>query len=249
MEIILMIEGQAEFHIGGQTYEAMSGDMYFISEGKIHSGYWSGDTPNYYSILFERPALSNNLSNHQSRAPLIGGGLAPPDRLLPDELHYNELSEMMLDMIDEFAQKKQGYEMVIQSLLHVLLIRLTRAYATASDEPFLSSHAEQLKHVMVYVSQHYSDKISLEEVAKLANMSIYHFCRTFKKAVGLTFMEFLNSYRINRAAELIIQTDLPITRIAEQVGFGTINYFDEMFKKCWGQSPTRFRKNNKKQKS
>ncbi|WP_376774491.1 helix-turn-helix domain-containing protein [Paenibacillus eucommiae] len=75
-------------------------------------------------------------------------------------------------------------------------------------------------------------------------MSIHHFCRTFKKTAGRTFTEYLNSYRINEAADLIVQTDFPITLIAEQVGIGSINYFDELFKKFKGQSPTQFRKNN-----
>ena len=250
MEIIIVAEGQAEFHIGGRSYDAVPGDIYFMPEGQIHGGYLKETIPSYYTILFDRSALAGTNSNIRSYEPLLGGELSLPDRIRPDDPHYHALAETIRTTIGEFIHRKQGYEMAVRSLLHVLLIRLARAYAAEHgilhDSQADRRHAEQLKHVMMHVDNHYMDKISVQEASKLANMSVHHFCRTFKKTAGRTFTEFLNSYRINKAAELIVHTDLPITRIAEQVGFGTINYFDEMFKKFTGQSPTQFRKNKGK---
>ncbi|WP_409341549.1 AraC family transcriptional regulator [Paenibacillus sp. MBLB4367] len=250
MEIIMMAEGQAEFHIGGRSYAAVPGDIYFMPEGQIHGGYLQGAVPDYYTILFNRFALSGTAPNGLLDAPILGKSLALPDRLRPDDPHYEGLAQTIRSIVGEFAERQQSYEIVIRSYLHILLARLSRAYA-AEDFPAYGTapgmrHAEQLKHVMMYVDLHYAEKIPVEHAAKLANMSTYHFCRTFKKAAGRTFTEFLNAYRIAKAAELLVQTDSPITRIAERTGFGTVNYFDELFKKYKGVSPSQFRKNDGK---
>lgn len=95
---------------------------------------------------------------------------------------------------------------------------------------------------MLFVENGYADPITIEEAAAVANMSRFHFCRTFKQTTGRTFIEFLNQYRIDKAEELIAETELNITHIAEKVGFGSVNYFSRLFRKYKHMSPAQCRR-------
>ena len=92
-----------------------------------------------------------------------------------------------------------------------------------------------------YVASHQSDPIKLEQIARALNVSKYHFCRSFKHATGLTFVEYLNRVRIEKAKVLLHNNNLRVSEIAYDVGFQTITHFNRIFRKLVGYSPTEYR--------
>jgi AraC-like DNA-binding protein len=96
----------------------------------------------------------------------------------------------------------------------------------------------QLRPVLKYVDQHYNQKITLTELAIMANMSRHHFCRVFKNITGKPPIEYINHLRINAAIELLKEGHLNISEIALTVGFNDSNYFSRLFKKYKKVSPT-----------
>jgi YesN/AraC family two-component response regulator len=93
-----------------------------------------------------------------------------------------------------------------------------------------------------YVQQHLAKKISVENVARRCGMSKSHFSRTFKKEHGLTFQEFLIKQRMNKAVELLKNTDLHVTQIAFAVGYCELSNFTSIFQRSIGIGPSSFRK-------
>lgn len=83
--------------------------------------------------------------------------------------------------------------------------------------------------------------LSLEILSKKANLSKYHFCRSFKKSTGMTPMQFVTRLRINRAKELLRRKNNNISRIAIEVGFNDFSNFIRHFKKHTGVTPKIFR--------
>jgi AraC-like DNA-binding protein len=92
-----------------------------------------------------------------------------------------------------------------------------------------------------YVASHQSDPITLEEIARALNVSTFHFCRKFKQTTGLTFVEYLNRVRIEKAKILLHNKNLHITDIAYEVGFQSLTHFNRIFRKLVGHSPTQYR--------
>jgi AraC-like DNA-binding protein/ligand-binding sensor protein len=92
-----------------------------------------------------------------------------------------------------------------------------------------------------YVARHQSDPISLSEICRTLNVSTFHFCRTFKRTTGLTFVEYLSRVRIEKAKSLLYKSDLRVGEIAYEVGFQSITDFNRVFRKLVGYSPTVFR--------
>ncbi|WP_422656873.1 helix-turn-helix domain-containing protein [Paenibacillus sp. EC2-1] len=247
IEIILFVEGNAELHIGGESYLATTGDLFLIGEGLIHSGYIVDEMPRYYTILLDRHRLVGSDLNSVEYGALLTGKLNLPTLVQSNHPHYDKLLQIVNTVIYEFLHRDLGFEAAVKSNLQILLILFSRLFRSSTDDNALKQEAyrrkvERLKDVISFVEHNYQDKITVSQAAEIASISPYHFCRVFKDAVGRTFNEYVQLYRIGRAEKLIKETDLPITRVAELAGFGTIHYLDELFKRHRGCTPLQFRK-------
>ncbi|QNK57040.1 response regulator [Paenibacillus sp. PAMC21692] len=108
------------------------------------------------------------------------------------------------------------------------------------------SHLQMSKEIskaVQYIKQNYDRNISLQQVADHVNLSFGYLSNLFKKELRITFVEYLNCYRIERAKELLIKTNLKSYDIAVKVGFSPeYTYFSKVFKKMTGMNPNDFRK-------
>lgn len=94
-----------------------------------------------------------------------------------------------------------------------------------------------IDRALQYMHQHYNENLSLAEVAQEVFLSPEYFSRLFKEEVGENFSVYLMLYRLKRAKELLIQTELRVSEIAHRVGYGTPGYFSKIYKKYMGVSP------------
>ena len=104
-------------------------------------------------------------------------------------------------------------------------------------------HAESplVRKVRAFVENRYHGPVLLEEVAKAMHFSTFYFCKLFKKATGLTFTDFLNRVRVEKAKNLLENPHLRINEAAFEVGFQSLAHFNRVFRKIVGVSPTQFR--------
>ena len=95
-----------------------------------------------------------------------------------------------------------------------------------------------------YVKKNYSEKISINKFSDSIFMSHTGFLLKFKRETGVTPVEYINSYRLQTASQLLFDSKLSISRISELCGYENLYYFSNTFKKKFGLSPTQYRKNN-----
>ncbi|MDQ6423496.1 response regulator [Paenibacillus sp. LHD-117] len=100
---------------------------------------------------------------------------------------------------------------------------------------------DDIKKLLRYMDEHYAKNLSLRSAAGMVNMSEAYLSTIFKKETGTNFTDWLNMLRIEKAATLLIETDLPSYLISEQVGYENSNYFGRLFKKMKGVSPQKYR--------
>jgi AraC-like DNA-binding protein len=103
-------------------------------------------------------------------------------------------------------------------------------------------HKTSTALALSYVRQQYHNKITLDDVASLCGMSKSHFSRTFRNEHGVTFQEFLIQQRINKAVELLGNSDLQVTQVALAVGFTELSNFTRTFRRTIGMLPSCYRK-------
>jgi AraC-like DNA-binding protein/ligand-binding sensor protein len=92
-----------------------------------------------------------------------------------------------------------------------------------------------------YIADHKSETIKLQQIAHALNVSTFHFCRKFKMETGVTFVDYLNRIRIERAKMLLHSSNLSVTEIAYEVGFQSLTHFNRTFRKLVCSSPTKYR--------
>ncbi len=131
----------------------------------------------------------------------------------------------------------------VLSLFHML--------ATSNEKTFLHEHPfddfynnkeqNRLKIVYAFIEKNFQRNITIEEMGHLTHLSKAAFCRYFKKMTQLTFIDFLNQYRIEQAKRLL-KEDKNVTETCFECGFESLSYFNRIFKKVVGQNPIQFKK-------
>ena len=115
-------------------------------------------------------------------------------------------------------------------------------YVKITDAETKSKKYRALMRVTNYIDEHYSDGVSLEEVALATGISRYYVSHLFKELMNTTFVGYVNELRLNRAAMLLVTTDSPIIEIASLSGFNNLSNFNRAFKMYFDRTPSAYRK-------
>lgn len=136
--------------------------------------------------------------------------------------------------------------MTISCLSRLLTLILQKGCYTVNpeDTPSSSHRINQLKTVLEYIENHYASPISLDVMAKEAGMNPKYFCRFFRSITHQTPLDYVNYYRIEQAAQMLLSSDLSVTDIGMECGFNDSSYFVKVFRKYRGVTPNQYRKTN-----
>jgi AraC-like DNA-binding protein len=108
-------------------------------------------------------------------------------------------------------------------------------FAQTTHEP------DVVRNAKAFIHDHLAENLSLEAVANAVNVSLFHFCKLFKKATGLTFTDFVNHARVEKARRMLMRPSSRITEVAFDVGFQSLSHFNRSFRRITSESPTEFR--------
>lgn len=109
------------------------------------------------------------------------------------------------------------------------------AVQQANSEPPVIAKAKK------FIEEHHTEELSLGQVAKAVNTSIFYFCKLFRKVTSITFTEFVSRTRVEKAKNLLLNPNLRVSEIAFEVGFQSLTHFNRTFKRLMGLSPTEYR--------
>lgn len=140
-------------------------------------------------------------------------------------------------------QKQENTEFEIRNLLSEmwqLLLREIQDNRTAEHTRGLQNE-DRIRYMLSYIGQHYSEKITLKELADSASISERETIRCFQKNVGKTPFEYLSEFRVNRSRQMLGDTDKPVTEIALECGFSDSSYFGKIFRKYIRMTPKQYR--------
>lgn len=121
-----------------------------------------------------------------------------------------------------------------------------RLAARPADTPGVGEKDDVIGTVKHYVREHIQEDIYIADIAGQVFLNEQYLMRTFKKATGLSILEFITNERLRLAQELLMDSDLPINRVADAVGYGNYSYFSRLFKRSTGLTPQAFREEHSK---
>lgn len=138
-----------------------------------------------------------------------------------------------------YAQK--AYSSHSQDELIRIIPAMIREFSDAVHSAQAKHYSSAIRLVVNYLKLHISQEIDMKQLAALANCAPNYFGRRFKAETGVTVAQYLAQERCRMAANLLIQTDLPVQAISAHVGYFDNNYFVKVFKNCIGEAPTAYR--------
>lgn len=146
-----------------------------------------------------------------------------------------------------YSTKNLVDELQLNALTYQLLALLLEdgGYVHLGEQKSYSALAVD---AVQYIEEHYSERLTVEEIAQKLSVNRSHLSRVFKNHMGISIKEYMIGVRINRAAFLLSLTEESVEAIAYQVGFNSLVVFSRMFKKFTGETATNYRRrmNNEK---
>lgn len=121
------------------------------------------------------------------------------------------------------------------------LSKITNEYIDSIFGFIDAKHSNAIHRCIQYIGAHFSEKISLEEMARMVYFSPSYLSRVFKEETGSSFNGYLNNIRIEKSKELLRKTNMHLSDIAQTVGFVDQSYFTKVFKKITGIAPNKYR--------
>ncbi|MDD3921185.1 MAG: AraC family transcriptional regulator [Eubacteriales bacterium] len=239
-EWLCALEGEIDYRVSGETIHLLQGQAIFVNSNRLHYGYSAQHHECVYHTLLFHPSVLGEppLPTAVYAASMAADGQKDYYLITP------ERDADMLVQIDTIRrlceQRPAQYEFEVQAACCRLAALTYRALAPAAKDAAVDPAWSELRRMTGYVQQHYDEPITLAAIAAAGAMCRSKCCRLFRERLGTTPLEYLTTYRLEKACGLLRQ-GLSVTDTAQACGFNSISYFSETFRKVYQQSPSAYR--------
>lgn len=242
VEIIRVLNGKLSVTLNNRKFEALEGETVFVNSETLH-----GAIPTdcvYDCIVFNLAFLkSGNVA-----CDLFLDSLLNHHAYIFDKINsaftdgvINRLFSVLDERSDGFQFKVFG---AINELIGLLKEKKLFTYQVDGLGEKDDKNVAKLKRILAFIRENFDKDLTLDDMASAVDFSTKYFCSFFKNTTGKTPIEYLNDYRVERAARKLLGSDMPITQIAYTCGFNDLSYFIKTFKRIKGCTPKNYRKNS-----
>lgn len=246
VELIVIKSGQGIVNVDASSYEVVAGDIVIVRPGQIHSIYQKdGQVMEYENIIFKMKLLYSPASDACTIQFFETYFNLKYDMTahIHQGITYGDELRRCVNCIDEYCRETPAnYQIMVKSYLYQFFFICSK-YQKKSVLSDMNKRLGKIKEAILYVEEHYKEEITVESVAKELGFSASHFMKIFKKNMHVTFITYLNDYRLNRASELLRTTDGTVVEIMAVVGFNNLSYFNRIFKEYYRMTPREYRSN------
>ena len=248
LEINYVLSGSGVNYIDHRKYEMKKGDIYLINPMEHHFAAVQTALEMKIIIFKAEYIWQHTSDNEPFIQPFYQKSVMWGSRICLDEISERQAAQLIHTIEEEISKQAPGYTLFVKSALMMLLAiiyRYTNSEEVKTEGLRQQGAYEKIRPSVEYIQNHPEAELSLDILAELSCMSKNYFCTCFKKTMQMTVGEYTELVRINRAAILAETTDLPVTEICYQCGYGNITSFNAAFKKLTGMTAGAYRKNRK----
>ncbi|MBI3852051.1 MAG: AraC family transcriptional regulator [Verrucomicrobia bacterium] len=254
-EFSILLEGRTIAFVEREQTERIAGDLFIVGPGVPH---WVRITkyPATFVAIYFLPSVMIDLGP-QSAGPAILHRFAAQqslkDRLVrtPPVLR-RKLTQLFKEAVAEFENNWFGREMRLRTILVEQLVELLRweeRIGRKVNDASLEVDWRRISKSLQYVGENYTKPIYAQDMARAAGMSESRMKILFQNALGVSWVKYLQGYRIHRAIALLSESRTNITEAAFATGFESVSHFNAIFRSFMGVSPSEYRKERLQKKS
>ena len=240
IEMLYVKKGIAEITVSDRRYTARAGDMVIVNPMEVHSVV-ADRSEDYHQrcICFD----SSLIMDKALREALISGEASVNEYYSEKDGITGEVSRLFEALF--LAVSESSAELYLESVGCVSLL-----FAGLKKSGLIAFNTKRNKkslfarNVQEYLREHFNEQITSSDIARELFYNQSYFCRLFREGFGISFLDYLMLYRISSAKLILSGEDIPVSLVAERVGFLDASYFSRCFKKIVGVSPTEYKKSN-----
>lgn len=249
MEIVEITAGTVMVQIGTELVAAGEGDFLYIPPAMTFRVDAATDSAAVRGMIFDTSIIEENLENFDSEVFYMFY-VQSKNRVTvfgTDHPVNPTLKRFMRESYEEYTDKDICYKLPIRANIYHMMTALLRYYCGSKNEldRMIYHNVLRLRPVISYIDEHYKEKIYIEELSAMINVSPDYFTKMFKESIGKTPIDYINGMRVNSAMEMLCTTEMSMTEIADAIGFCNPNYFHKIFKQYMLTSPLAYRKGSK----
>lgn len=233
LELHHILTGESVIYINQSPVIAKEGDLVICNSNELHQGFCSAAPMESCRLLFSLEDLSPEMDNR---------GYVFQNHIQKDEV----IKQLFLELCREEANQAPGYKQACKAIITQLMVHLCRNYVAQTlsreDTRRQKKNRERCNRLITFIEANYANPIANQDMADLVHLSKDRFEHFFRENFGLSALQYIQNYRMKMAKKLIKEGNIPISKVAEMVGFADYNYFGRTFRNHYGRTPTQMAK-------
>lgn len=246
VELFYMESGSLEYNTPGGKLCFPAGSGGLVNSNILHSTKALSGTEQtvMFVHLFDTSLIAGEQGNRIEQKyifPVTTASRLEIIPLFPEDPTQKKILDLILDSFhipcDAF-----GYEIKLREALSEIWLQLFHQARLLPPQNHISDkYNDRIRQMMIYVREHYSEKISISQLAEAAHLSERECYRVFHDCLHITPVDYIKTYRLQAACRLLTQTREPVTAIGYTCGLGSNSYFGKVFREYAGCSPSEYR--------
>ncbi len=249
MEIIEVTGGEVDIQIGTEVVSVAKGEFVYVPPTLVFAANATSEKASLRAIVFDNSILEANMENFDAEVFYMFFLQSRNKITAFNESHpvYKTLEKYMRESYEEYISKDVCYNLPIRANIYLMMTALLRYYCGSKDESdrMIYHNVLRLRPVIEYIDEHFTEKIYIEKLADMINVSPDYFTKMFRDTIGRTPVEYINGIKVNEAMRILTETDKAMADVADEIGFCNANYFHKIFKQYMNMCPLQYRKSAK----
>jgi AraC-like DNA-binding protein len=235
-ELFYVVHGSGHFKIQDKDFTVKEDDLIIVNANVLHTESSKDSNPLEYIVLGIDgiSLIINGSSNHCGTTTSYS------------IYNYSKCKDEILFYLDTILKELQGcgkhYQSICQNIMEILIFNIRRRTESNLVLASTKSINKDCAFIKKYIDVHYASELSLDSLASVAYMNKFYLVHEFKKYTGSSPIDYLIEKRISVSKNLLKNTQYSMKQITEIVGFNSQSYFNQIFKKKVGTTPTKYRK-------
>ncbi|MDX9916677.1 MAG: AraC family transcriptional regulator [Gudongella sp.] len=230
LTFIFVLSGKIELHLYSDKMELNQGDLMLINPGDMHCLRKVGNTENEVLKLQANPIYFNKFVGNFSDLTF---------RCIPSEIKgstkekYDRLRHLLAKFVYDLSGKTKGYSLRISALMLEMMEMLYLHFVETSEDKCNRLRGDSIKTLRMAlnkIDKEFDRGMTLSSLADDLELNMHYLSRLIKKSLGITFQEYIDSKRLQRAIELLTQSDKTVTEVALESGFPNVKSMNRLIK-------------------
>ncbi|MEK3800577.1 AraC family transcriptional regulator [Peribacillus sp. FSL H8-0477] len=237
-ELLYITKGKGTFIYSNKEVSIKEYDLIVINPNIEHTEKSSSDYPLEYIVLGIQGLAFSAADDPGSQVSFF------------NYKQEHDITLFLQQLMKEVLNQKEDYELIIENILEIVLLKMMRTKNFSLEKTSSEKISKDMAYIKNYIKQHFREEINLDTLAEVGHINKYYLSHSFKKAFGVSPIEYLIQMRIRESKILLETTNYPISNISAITGFSSQSFFAQSFKRVTNMSPSQYRntKNSKKSK-